>query len=134
MSVAIKEARIKKLRVSSRASKKMTIKDRSVNQVVPNNIGADQFEAVELKADDDCEVIFDLGIGLILKKNQSQLVMFPNNGTYHFRVEYLFAHRHHRKAQLRRAASTTRTNVIATQTMPMTAHVVSGPTGDIHVP
>lgn len=133
MPVAMRRANMKRIRVSVDAQKSMTIKDRSIKQVVPDDVGAAQGEPVELRADDDCRIVFDLGFGLVLKKNQSVTVMFPCDGDYPFHVEYEVSHQHRRKAQLKRVVSTMSTNVIATQTMMMSTSR-SGPTGDIHVP
>jgi hypothetical protein len=124
---------MKRIRMSEDSPKSMTIKDRSIKQVVPKDIGAAPGEPVELRADDDCRIEFDLGFGLVLKKNHSVMVTFPCDGSYHFEVEYL-SHEHRRKTHLRRAESTTSLNVIATRSMVMAVTSRSGPTGDIHVP
>lgn len=123
----------RRLAVRGKPAKIMRIKDRRINEVRPPRVNAAHFEGVELKAEDDCQVIF-ADFTFVLNKGQSQVVSFSSDGNYHFDVIYLGSGRRRRQAPTRTAAAGVGCMVWAPRALIVSAHVVSGPTGDIRVP
>jgi hypothetical protein len=60
--------------------------DISLVAVTPPSVNAGPGEFVELRPSEDCKVVFNLGFGLNLKKNQIYPVMMTNDGDHEFVV------------------------------------------------
>ena len=133
MSAQKPQPKKRRLVLGGKPAKTMTIKDRRISEVRPPRVNAAHFEGIELKAEDDCQVIFK-DFTFVLNKGQSQVVSFSGDGNYHFDVKYLGHGRRRRRAPARTAAAALACMVLAPRALILSAQVMSGPTGDIRVP
>jgi hypothetical protein len=123
----------RRLVISAKTPKTMTIKDRRINEVRPPSVHVAKLQGVELKAEDDCQVVFD-DFAFVLNKGQSHVVSFSTDGNYHFEVKYLGSGTRRRPVQTRAVAKTVSCTVFAPRALLATMQLASGPTGDIRVP